>query len=516
MGFSSDTLRPTVIRLLCGIQVVAWPDWRASAVAKFLAEARTKLTELLETLPVDGSSFRKLEEQMHRVISGCLDAVTAAALGAAHFADEVLAHVELLRELTPHLRLQNSKEMVAVRFFGGSVHLVPSPYLLQRPPRGPGRPRGKGRRGPAGNGLYPFLAVLGVQGRITPALASEVALQVACAPQEQARSNLARRGIELKKKVLQRIVKGLGSTALAYREKRIKTGLAYELGDVSGARIVIETDGGRIRTRAPRLRGRKRASGRRGFDVPWREPKVITIYEIDAEGRKQKKGGFRYHDATMGDAEEAFKLLTGILRSVKANHAKQWVVIGDGARWIWTRIDELVAALGYEKSKVTEVVDLYHAREKLHEFAMEIRSFSKRQRTRWENRMRGHLDRGELELMEEEFSRFFKGCNSKVRRSLAAYFKKNAERMRYAAFYAANIPVGSGAVESCVRRLVNLRMKGNGIFWRLENAEHLLFLRSQMLSGHWDAFIDNILRPLALWTNSARREPSSYASGACM
>jgi hypothetical protein len=88
--------------------------------------------------------------------------------------------------------------------------------------------------------------------------------------------------------------------------------------------------------------------------------------------------------------------------------------------------------------------------------------------------------------------------------------------MRYAAFRAANIPMGSGAVESCVRRMVNLRMKGNGIFWRLENAERLLFLRSQMLSGRWDAFIDNILRPLQLWPDSGRRGTSGHAAPACM
>lgn len=516
MGFTVLTFRPISIRLLCGIQSIAWSDWRASAVAKFLAESRTKLMELLETLPGDGSSFRKLEEQMHRTIAGCLDAVTAAALGAAHFNDEVLQMVELLREVDPHLRLQDSKEMPAIRFFGGSIHRIPSPYMLPRPPRGPGRPRGRGRRGPAGSGLYPFLAALGVQDRMTPALVSEVALQVAIGPQEQARSNLARRGVSLSKKVLQRIVRNLGSRALTYRRERIKTGLASELGDITGKRIAIETDGGRVRTRVPKLRGRKRPSGRRGYHAPWREPKVITVYEIDDQGRKQKKGGFRYHDATLGDADEAFELLTGILRSIKAEQAKQWIVIGDGARWIWTRIDELADALGYQKSKVTEVVDLYHAREKLHDFAKEIRSFSKRQRTLWENRMRILLDKGELEAMEEEFAQFFKGCNSKVRRSLAAYFKKNAERMRYAAFHAAHIPMGSGAVESCVRRLVNLRMKGNGTFWREENAECLLFLRSQMLGGRWDAFIDNILRPLESWADSKLLGSGKHARAACM
>ncbi len=130
--------------------------------------------------------------------------------------------------------------------------------------------------------------------------------------------------------------------------------------------------------------------------------------------------------------------------------------------------------------------------------------------------MKALLDKGELETMEEEFAQFFKGCNSKNRRSLAAYFKKNAERMRYGAFHAANIPMGSGAVESCVRRLVNLRMEGNGIFWREENAECLLFLRSQVLGGQWDSFIDNIFRPLESWTDSDRPGPSEHARAACM
>lgn len=284
--------------------------------------------------------------------------MTAAVLRAAHSSPEVVAQVELLLAANTDLRLQDSKEEPLITLLGGSSHRIPSPYMLNRPPRGPGRPRGRGKRGRPGNGLYPFLSVLGVQDRVSPALVSEAARQVASCTEEQARANLARRGIELGKKTLSRLVRNFGSKALQYREQRILTGMATELGSVAGRRIAIGTDGGRLRSRVPRSRGRRKANKRRGFDAPWREPKVLTIYEIDNEGRQRRLDGFRYYDATMGDADEAFALLAGVLRSVDAGNAAEWVVVGDGAWWIWNRIDDLKAEVGF-KAKVTEVVDLY-------------------------------------------------------------------------------------------------------------------------------------------------------------
>ncbi len=48
------------------------------------------------------------------------------------------------------------------------------------------------------------------------------------------------------------------------------------------------------------------------------------------------------------------------------------------------------------------------------------------------------------------------------------------------------MPIGSGAIESTIRRVINLRMKGNGIYWREENAEAIFQLRAALLSGRWD------------------------------
>ncbi len=58
--------------------------------------------------------------------------------------------------------------------------------------------------------------------------------------------------------------------------------------------------------------------------------------------------------------------------------------------------------------------------------------------------------------------------------------------LRYQRYRAAGHPIGSGAVESAVRRVVNLRMKGPSVFWTEEHAEGILHLRAQSKSGRWD------------------------------
>ena len=40
-------------------------------------------------------------------------------------------------------------------------------------------------------------------------------------------------------------------------------------------------------------------------------------------------------------------------------------------------------------------------------------------------------------------------------------------------------------IESAIRRVVNLRLKGPAIFWCKENAEALLMLRAYYKSGRW-------------------------------
>ena len=58
--------------------------------------------------------------------------------------------------------------------------------------------------------------------------------------------------------------------------------------------------------------------------------------------------------------------------------------------------------------------------------------------------------------------------------------------MDYGKYRLMGLPLGSGAIESAIRRVVNLRMKSNGIFWRIARGEEMLMLRATVLSDRWD------------------------------
>ena len=48
-----------------------------------------------------------------------------------------------------------------------------------------------------------------------------------------------------------------------------------------------------------------------------------------------------------------------------------------------------------------------------------------------------------------------------------SYFINHSGRMKYACLKERHLPIGSGQVESAVRRVINLRFKAPGSFWML-------------------------------------------------
>ena len=55
--------------------------------------------------------------------------------------------------------------------------------------------------------------------------------------------------------------------------------------------------------------------------------------------------------------------------------------------------------------------------------------------------------------------------------------------MEYGRMKELGLPLGSGAMESAVRRVVNLRLKGAGIFWHKKSDEAMLLLRAFVKAG---------------------------------
>ncbi len=509
-----------MLRILPSHAAVIEPCLKLSPYGEAQAEARIRVEEatkrfrqlmlalVVSGLPATPGPLMAREMGLHaQVARECIDVVVGGCLKMAHFDPIVLRRAGLVVAGDSALRPQNSSRTVRIRLFGGSEVAVVTPYSLRRPPTRPGRRRGRGRRQTQGNGVYPVLAALGIHYRVTPALASEVARLVAMSTEAEAEETLRLRGIKLGSKTVPRLARLFAKRSLKYRDWKLEqTQAGFQGGEqVQGKRLVIGTDGGRIRVREIKKRGRRLVSGRRRFDAPWKEPKVIIVYEIDPLGRQLRNGLIRY-DATMQDADETFAILTSLLREIGAQEAAEWVFVSDGADWIWDRVPELIEAVGYDRNKVTQVVDFYHAMQRVQAIAEVRKDWTDKQRKAWVETMRSVLKRGNIEKVLAEGMKLCRGRRSKAVRSLLNYFVNHRSRMRYGDFRKRAIPLGSGAVESCVRRTINLRLKGNGIFFLRETAEGLLHIRAQVLCKRWDQHVAEVLEPETLWNLTNQSE----------
>ena len=85
--------------------------------------------------------------------------------------------------------------------------------------------------------------------------------------------------------------------------------------------------------------------------------------------------------------------------------------------------------------------------------------------------------------------------------------------MRYPVFKEQGLPLGSGAIESAVRRVVNLRLKGNARYWLEENAEHMLLLRSYLKAGRFDDLFNWSLSESVRWWT--QQHPSPLGNSEC-
>ena len=148
--------------------------------------------------------------------------------------------------------------------------------------------------------------------------------------------------------------------------------------------------------------------------------------------------------------------------------------------------------LGLEGVRCRELVDFYHVVEHVYALAALNTSWRKQERKRWATRQRRRLWRGELKAFMEEVERVCKGKRGKGWSRERDYLLRNARagRLDYAKARKAKMPMGSGSMESAVRRVVNLRLKGPGIFWHEEHAEQMLLLRAYYKSKRWQVLVN--------------------------
>lgn len=134
-------------------------------------------------------------------------------------------------------------------------------------------------------------------------------------------------------------------------------------GVFAGRKVVVTVDGGRINIRR-RVAGRPRKGGRKRFVTEWREPKILTLYVMGDAGKRDKSVP-PVIDGTLGDADAVYDLIRHHLLRLGGHQAAELALVGDGAVWIWNRGEELRKELGLPPEPFHEILDYFHAAERL-------------------------------------------------------------------------------------------------------------------------------------------------------
>ncbi len=395
------------------------------------------------------------------------------------------AEQDFVKELPKKLKSEGRKKVHIETSFGYQIR-ISTRYYTQNGKR---HWRKKRRRG-----LYPSLCLLGIYERSTPYLASLVSLFSAMMGSfAEAEHVLETLGIPLGEKVIRRLTYRSTTRARAVQQMDEWKKEAKQAG--GKRKIVVSTDGGRTRLREKK-RGRKTKKNRTRYTAAWREPKLLIIYMVDENGKKLAEYA-PLIDGTLKGPNSIFKMILYYLRQFDIQEDDLILFIADGALWIWNRVSQLFKDLNLRPEQAWELIDFFHATQHINAVARLRKGMKPKQRKRWVAKQCKLLKKGKVDVVIDEIKNYCRGRNSKSIRTELNYFIKNRHRMVYAQVEALHMPIGSGAVESAIRRVVNLRLKGPGIFWCKGNAESLLMLRSYYKSGRWEQFKKMTFSPLA-------------------
>ena len=193
----------------------------------------------------------------------------------------------------------------------------------------------------------------------------------------------------------------------------------------------------------------------RDHRLQWHEVKLATLF--DSRGIKPA-----FYVAGREDVEQFQGRLWAELQGKDIQAGDIRIALGDGAPWIWNLVDTCFPG-------VPQLLDFYHAAEHLHGTASALWS---------DGIMKAWWHRRLDQLKEGHVNNFFAALKLLARRHetsdpalspkrLLQYFLENQKRLNYQWALESRLPIGSGAVESAARHIVQQRLKQSEMRWSI-------------------------------------------------
>jgi hypothetical protein len=184
---------------------------------------------------------------------------------------------------------------------------------------------------------------------------------------------------------------------------------------------------------------------------------------------------------TLGDAVAAGADLKRLAVAAGLNAQTRVHGLGDGAPWIADQVEWQFGAQG------SYLVDFYHLCDYL-----DAAKVCASNDPEWVSRQKERLKSNQLPAVMATLAPFQEPETMPVEqtpvRNCYRYLANRPDQFNYQAAILANLPIGSGEVESAHRYIIQERLKIPGAWWKPEHAQAMLNLRTTRANGGWNRY----------------------------
>lgn len=250
--------------------------------------------------------------------------------------------------------------------------------------------------------------------------------------------------------------------------------------------LIVEMDGSMIpivTTEASAIEGEKN-DRRTTRQIGWQEARLVF-----ARAPEQDSPVF---GATLGTVDEAGEQL--VSSAIRAGVGQQTYIhgVGDGAPWIADQIAQRFGEPG------RYLLDFYHLCDYLADASVVCAPENPQT---WLEQQRWRLKHNFVEAVLKALRPYREPDSIPDKlapvRSAYRYIHNRLEQLDYKGAIAAELPIGSGEIESAHRYVIQQRLKRSGSWWSVENAWAMLALRVLRANQDWQSYWVNINQKVA-------------------
>lgn len=236
--------------------------------------------------------------------------------------------------------------------------------------------------------------------------------------------------------------------------------------------LYIEMDGAALNTRHVNDEGSS-----------WRENKLGVVFSSDnIKSRKNSRTGELEHHiekreyvSYVGDVANFKKHLLNCALKNGYGQYRETVILSDGASWIANMAKEIFP-------DAIHILDFFHLCENVYTFAKSKFCLDEKRYIPWADRICDLLKKGKADEVRAEIKneKQYENCVN-----LGHYLELHQEHIDYPEYIEKGYFIGSGAIESGNKVVLQKRLKQAGMRWEVESAQYLLSIKSKVESGLW-------------------------------